>query len=432
MSSENKVERELAEAVKSLQETVATTMKSQGEENGRAIKAAVDELRSELEPKIKKLASTGASISGLEHPNEQKKFSVARLVRSIVAPHSGEQAGYEREVCAHAAKVLERDINASSGGAGGYIIPIEISEQIIPLPQANTVAKKAGATFLTGLQGNLPIPKILTRPSLQFIGETAAVTEGNVTFGEVNMQPRRGAMLCKISKRVIMQTADVAEMLVREQMNIGVALGMDGAIFNGTGGSNQPLGIFNSGITSTNGAVSGAVATNGGRFQVKHARSMIKTLDVANLYQSGGKFAHIMRPEVLYGLMNERVAQYSGQPAGDGMPVMMLNPFLTQNQLADGLGNPIFTTTQFDNDQTQGTSSTNSTVLFGDFSYVKVGQWGGIEIDASTQAGDSNGSAFTQNQVWITVNLQMDVAVGNSNAFTKMAGAETVESKWAV
>lgn len=431
---ENQVEVTLLAKLKETETLVINKFKEQGEESDRKIQAAIKEVRDELMPIIKKNAGTSVSIAGLEG-KDLKDLSVARLINSIM--HKDKTlAPREHEVCDQARDLAlkNRDVSAATGGAGGYLIPMEWSNEIIPLPQANIVARKLGAQFLMNLQGNLPIPKILTRPTLSFTGETTAVSaSSDPTFGEVNLTPRRGAMLVKVSKRVLMQTAQVAEQIVREQMNIGVELGVDNEILNGTGTSGRPLGIINTpSLSTTTGKASGAVDTNGDRFRVKNARAMVKTLDVANLLRDGGKFGFAMRPEVLYGMLNERVAQYSGQASGDGMPVMMLNPFMTPEQLASAMGHQFLTTTQMSATVTQGSSSTNSDVLFGDWSYEKVGFWGGIELMASDSAGDSSGSAFTQNQVWITINLHMDCALTNVNAMTIMHGAETLESNWTV
>jgi hypothetical protein len=158
---------------------------------------------------------------------------------------------------------------------------------------------------------------------------------------------------------------------------------------------------------------------------------MQMTVDVANMLKPTGSYGYLMRPEVLSGMKRERVMTFSTQTASTGMPVM--NPLVSTKVLEDLIGYKIRTTTLLGKGTAHGASgATDSCVIFGDWTQLILAFWEGFELRSSDVAGNSGGSALTQNQIWIAAFQGMDINVKDETGFCKVTDADTLESNWSV
>ena len=334
---------------------------------------------------------------------EVAKFDFGMALRGIVN-NDWADAGFEKEVFDNARK---KSSNASEGAAGAYLIPVEVAGTIIDLAAADVVMMKMGVTTFTGLAGELPIPKVTGRPSLQWVGEEESPTATETTFGEIVLRPKTASALAKISKKIIKQSRGVVDMIVRQQLQKAFSLGLETAFINGLGNEKQPLGLLRmAGFTAD---PTGAVA--GDRFTHTMAAKMIAAVDNANMLKSTGKYSYLMHPNTKWGLKMEKVKQYSGDTAG----AFVVNPMMSDAMLRDMIGYDINTTTLMPMSNT----NTRSPVVFGDFSQYAVGMWGGMELSASEEAGSSTGSAYTQRQVWVICFQDIDTGVMDPTGLCK-------------
>ena len=78
-----------------------------------------------------------------------------------------------------------------------------------------------------------------------------SVTESTGTIGTVTMSPKTVGALSKFSHLMSLQSTPDIEQLIRSDFVALIAEAIDTAAINGSGSSNQPLGILNtSGIGS--------------------------------------------------------------------------------------------------------------------------------------------------------------------------------------
>jgi HK97 family phage major capsid protein len=322
-------------------------------------------------------------------------------------------------------EAIHKANNTESGANGGYLVPTEKSNEIIQLAIASMPVMDFGPTVLSGLTGNLDIPKVTGRSTGYWVGETEAPTESSPTFGQIELRPKTVAGFTKQSRLLLTQAGSVAETLIKNSLAEGIALKWHEAIIAGTGTNSQPRGIVNySGLTSS----STLEATDGIRFKVDKAAGMMTRVDVANLLKPNSKKGFLMRPEVLSGMKRERVIQFSGQPQADGMPV--INPLIKNATLEDILEAKIRTTTLLSGTLTKGSNNFCSQVIFGDWSQLVLAMWNGFEVVTSNTAGDSTGSAMRNRQIWITAFQNVDVNIKDEGAFTVVADARVRESDW--
>jgi HK97 family phage major capsid protein len=359
----------------------------------------------------------GAADLGLSK-REVNRYSFLRVAAYLADPNprTAEAAAFELDV-ARAAQAKH------SRSASGVLIPWEVlnanraaetpgqiagtfadggalvgtnrlDAQFIDLIRNRSAFLNSGLTMLSGLEGNVEIPKKLGSSQFYFVGENADVTNSKLTFGLVNMVPRTIGVRVPISRRMMIQASPDVENLVRLDMAESVALGMDTSIGYGTGSNGQPLGIINtSGI--------GSVTLGGGSSKVFPANvgggthdcgdwadyvDLETALAANNL--DAGSMRYIMNSVVKGALKQTLRASAAGSDyimtdAGEvnGYPVIVSNQMQTND------------------------------VLFGNYSDCVVGMWSGLDvvIDPYTQSASG--------QVILTVHQDFDVAVRRPQSF---------------
>ena len=202
---------------------------------------------------------------------EVRNFSLMKAIRAMANPtdrNAQAEAAFEFEASQEAAKRAgvdpqglympmdvmrswnQRDLNTSDDSAmvaeayrGGDFIDV--------LRNASSVMQ-AGATMLTGLQGDVKIPKKTAASSAGWIAtEGGASSESEPTFGQVTMSPKTIGAFTDITRLMMMQSSLDIENLVRNDLSTGIALAIDDGALEGSGSSGQPTGIKNtSGINA--------------------------------------------------------------------------------------------------------------------------------------------------------------------------------------
>lgn len=436
--------KELKTELESFKGTVQNTVKeliNNGKEETSAevtaLKAKVTEAEDSLKNLNEKIKESEAlHIPGLKDELEKKSFSWTSFIRALYnrsnhnAPghyNPWEEAGaeYEKEIVDQHMK--KRDASADDGSSGGYLVPEEVSSEIIGLAMDSMPIMDMGVTKLTGLYGNLPVPKLTARQNSYWVGENQKPTKGNNTFGQVTLRPKKAGAFTKQSNRLIYQSRGVSDMAIKQALGDSLRLKVHEGIVQGTGSEHQPKGIIRYDGFSSNDV---SMGSNGRRFKIDDASDLELALEVATELNDTGEYGYLMRPEIRSGMKREKVKQYSTQDSEDGMPIMAINPLINNKQLEDILGYKLRTTTHIPL-ESLGTSDTVSDVIFGNWKLLWVGFWRDLEIKVSDTASDgSTGSAFLEDQLYIVGFQEVDCAVMRESAFSKVNGAETKRTNW--
>ena len=329
-------------------------------------------------------------------PTEVKRYSV---LRAIAAAASGnwKDAGLELE--AHRAieakigpsrrqgvyvpyEVQKRDLTAAGATTGQRLVATELRPQdFIEMLRARTRVAALGARMLTGLVGNVSIPKQTGAGTAYWLAtESTAITESDQTIGQITMTPRNIGAYTEISKQLTMQSTPDAEMMVMDDLSRVLAIGIDTAAIAGTGASGQPTGIT---LTAGIGSVTGTSIAYAGMVEFQ--------TDVAASNALADGCAYLTTPTV----------------AG----------LLMQRQRFASTDTPLWSGTVLDG-QAAGYRATSSTVvpaatmIFGDFSQVVIGEWGVLELEVNPYANFAAGIIGVR--AWATV----DVAIRQAGAFS--------------
>ncbi|HBN8983679.1 phage major capsid protein [Pseudomonas aeruginosa] len=185
--------------------------------------------------------------------------SVVKVIRAQMEGRSldGAEAEYAQEAerrsgrKAEGAFVPMRALETRADGVNTtttapQIVPtVHRADQYIEPLRERLLARQLGVRVLTGLSGNIVIPKFGSGLTLGWVGENEAVPEGEMTFGNVELSPKHTGGKTEMSRQLIQQSSPGIEQLVRDDLSYLVAKAIDLALINGTG-TKQPVGVLNS------------------------------------------------------------------------------------------------------------------------------------------------------------------------------------------
>ena len=133
---------------------------------------------------------------------------------------------------------------------GGEVVATEKLNILEPLRNRMVLAQ-AGATYLTGLVGNVSIPTY-TGSNVGWKGELVDAEDGKGTFDSIEFSPKRLTAYIDVSKQFLAQdSVGAEEMLYRDIVN-AIADKLEATILGaGKGDANTPEGIFNGAAVAT-------------------------------------------------------------------------------------------------------------------------------------------------------------------------------------
>ena len=128
-----------------------------------------------------------------------------------------------------------------AGGPGGALVATMLGPEIDRLRPLLAI-QSLGATVLSGLVGNLTLPRLKTSGSAGWVPEHTDATGSDPAFDTINMSPKTVTARYEMSRR-LMQQAPQLEGILRADIGYLLAQQLDLAAIIG-GGANQPSGIM--------------------------------------------------------------------------------------------------------------------------------------------------------------------------------------------
>jgi HK97 family phage major capsid protein len=269
-----------------------------------------------------------------------------------------------------------------------------MGEMYIPPLYANSVLPSIGATFLTGLVGNVDIPKGGSATAYWLATETTDITGSTPATASVTMSPKTVGALVDLSRTLLLQSSPVADQLVRQDLVNVLSRALDVAAINGSGLSGQPTGILG---TSGIGAV--ALGAAGDAPTWASIINLMREVEVDNI---AGNFKWLTNPKVV-----AKLRQTPKVSSTDSVMIM--------NEMAETLvGYPVFVSNSVPSNLTKTTGTALSALIYGDFSNLFVGNWGILEVDTT----NSDGTKFQSGQITVRALQTVDIAVRYPEAFS--------------
>ena len=302
------------------------------------------------------------------------------------APQVNKRSPYYEKALSE--RTIQVDTTSGGTGFGSYTVETNLLvDRFIDALISQSILGTVGATTLSGLVGDVDIPRFDANASVSFITETGAVGNNEPDFGRVQMTPKQMANKIAISRTAMMQGLNGnMEQVLRNHMVRLFAAKVDNAALDGTGSSGEPTGILNTsgiGDVSTGGTSGNANLTYGNVVDIVTEVSQDNAL-LGNLHW-------VTHPAVVGKLMQTLVASSTDSRMIQMDTDQLLNYNLVQT--------------------TQMPSSSPYALLFGNFADLYVGFFG--ELDVLVDPYSSAGNA--------TLNLFfyqfMDVGVAHAQSF---------------
>ena len=307
----------------------------------------------------------------------------------------------ERRRMEQSAARERRDMLVGTTTAGGHTVATDLG-QLIPFLDPMMQVRLLGARYLTGLQGNLDLPRRTARATGGWASEIAAFSQSDPTFDKISMTPHRVGTYIESSVQLFNQSSVDVENLIREDLQQCVAETVESACLNGSGASSQPTGILN---TAGIGAVVGG--TNGLAPDWTHIVDLETALSVAKAAK--GRLGYYTTPGIAGKLKK------TNRDAGGAS-------YIWEGPAANGFGvlngYAAVTGTLMPSTLTKGSSSgVCHAIIFGNWQELIIGQWAGLYITVNPFTLD------TQSEVRVTVAGWFDVAVRHAASFAAMQDA---------
>ena len=249
----------------------------------------------------------------------------------------------------------------------GASVGVDVFDILAPL-RDNSVLMKAGAKFLTGLQGNVKLP-VMGGSGAQWEGEKETATGDAATFTSVELTPKRLAVTMAVSQQFLNQSSESAEAILRQDMANAISEKLQKTLLsNVISNPKAPKGIF------------AATPDNAGSF--KDIVTIESKVDDANV---GANRCYI--------LSNKAKAALRLMSKSDKGVAMVY-----ENESIDGT--PAYATSSVE----------GNGLLYGDFSQLYVGQFGPISLTVDPYSRAASG------EVVFTINAYFDGALARPTA----------------
>jgi HK97 family phage major capsid protein/HK97 family phage prohead protease len=364
-------------------------------ESGRSIDEARAAVLDKLDIKQEPVTMSAAEIGLTE--KESRSFSFLRAINYLANPtdrSARDAAAFEIEASdAAAAKlgrqsrgitipqdVLRRDLTVGAATAGGNLVATELDAgSFIDLLRNASALDQAGATVLTGLTGNVAIPRQSGAGTAYWMAESGSPTESQQTVDQVSLTPKTVAAFTDYSRRLMIQSSIDVENMVRSDLARVLALKIDLAGLYGTGSNGEPLGLkLTTGIGTENFAAT--IPT--------FAEVVALESDVATANALLGSPVYLMNAAMRGGLKTK------AKDAGSGLFVMEGNEV---NGYRGVLSNQV----------------ESGDLWFGNFADLIIGYFSGLDLMVDPYTHSTSGT------VRVVAMQDVDIAVRHPESFSR-------------
>jgi len=344
--------------------------------------------------------SLGALIRGMLDPASREGGLEVEIGRELARQHPGKPSG----ILVPWEILQKRDLVAGTATAGGHTIATNLlGNRFIDLLRPTSIVANLGATQLTGLVGNVSVPRNTAGASAYWVAENGAPTESQQAFDQVSMTPKTLGAFVDISRKMLLQSSLDISSFVTADLRATLGQELDRVVLNGSGSGNEPTGLLqNSAIASI------ALGTNGAA--INWANVVELETQVSNSNADGESCAYVGTKQLRGKLQQTQRVAVTG---ADMIWQAAEKPQLPGEGVVNGYR--AVATTLMPSNLTKGSGTNLSSLIFGNWSDLLIGQWGsGIDLMVDPYAFSSTGA------VRIIALTDVDFAVRHLESFIRI------------
>lgn len=172
----------------------------------------------------------------------------------------------------------------SSGAAGGFIVPPDVMNEIIPLLRAQTVVRSAGPRVLPMPRGTMTLPGQASAATASYGNENKAIVKSEPSLNRIVATYKKLTALVPVSNDMMRYADPAVDAFVRDDLVRVMALREDLAFLLGDGMADTPRGF----LSFANGWVAAKGGTIGVWSTTANSIFAVNATDPAN--STGGNF----------------------------------------------------------------------------------------------------------------------------------------------
>ena len=404
---------------KSVEDFRALTLKKAEEDRKESERKLAEASKKPDRPAIRADADAAQIFSPEEKRTIEKRFSILNVFRHLDAIRTGAKSpvdiGYERELSdeiakrsgkpaqgfyiPHSAPIgMRADPFLKTSNGSAFVATNLLTGQFIDALRSKMVLAQAGVTTLSGLTGDVAIPKGGSITGGWVDGENGAGTEGKPSVTQVTGTPKTASGWTDISRRLMLQSSIDAEAFVQNELMNTLARLIEVAAFAGTNANGQPKGLISQAGVNTPTVTANAPT-----------RAQMLSF-IENIMTDNAEFPNqswIMRPTGWATLANTAngsvtILNKAGSENVGGGP---LPGFLLDTATKTMLGFPYHVTTNVP----------NHALFFGAWSQLVIGLWSGVDLTVDPYTNSTTGA------VRIVALQDADIMCRNGQAFSYAA-----------
>jgi HK97 family phage major capsid protein len=315
-------------------------------------------------------------------------------------------------------------LDTVAGPSGGFLVPPEFSQDLIPLLYPYVILRRAGAKTYTMRSPQFYRPRLTGGATASYIGETAAIPSSQQTFDQFSLLAKELTALVPVSRLLVEDSDPAVEDIIKTDMSQQIGLKEDKTFLTGTGSSTVPQGLLSRSDIQN---ITVVDTTNGDALTYDTIVDIETALDLANIPEVNriwiahpklrGTLRKIkdqnLRPIFSEFLDPQQSTLLAGRPNGNNVPQSTL------------FGKPFYTSTQLPTRTVNGHTTYDLALV--EVSQVVIGQLGGMEVAMSDEASFVDGSnntisAFQSNLSLFRMVLRHDVNIEHPSAVVVRQG----------
>jgi HK97 family phage major capsid protein len=236
--------------------------------NGRSLDQFRDFIMQKMETRHTDVSQLHIGLT----PKEIKRYSWGR---ALVAAVTGDwtKAPFEMECSRAVEKIMgrapegfyvpfdsfQRDFNVGTATEAGNVVATALRTDLYTDALRNAmVMGRLGVRYLSGLTGNVDLPRKATAGTLGMLTEIGSASETQPVTAKATLSPKRIGAYVEVSKQALIQAAMSLEDMIRDDLITGSGVLLENQCINGAGTGAEIRGLRNvTGIGTVIGGTNG-------------------------------------------------------------------------------------------------------------------------------------------------------------------------------
>lgn len=307
---------------------------------------------------------------------------------------------------------FQKDLSWLTETSGGALVPLAAQGDLIEVLRNKEVCVQAGASmFPLPPQGSLKLPKQTSAMTAAWIGENTTISKSDVGTSSVNLLAKKLGVRGALPNELMRYSNPAAEAMVRMDMSRVLALALDLAALEGSGGL-QPTGLIKGvGADAILTYTASTVGATGNTFKPEDWEKMIGVVEDNNGLVDENTAGFICRPKLFRKSNATRADAVTANDAAGPFVEILKNLSTAANNMRCGY--PVHKSNQVSGARVKSSGTDLTYIIFGVWSQLLIAMGAAMELDMNPY-GDT---AWSTDQTELRGILQADIAWRYNKAF---------------